>query len=175
MLENKEDIFARVYVETGDRIEAAKAISSTDNKDSLTTIAHRYLKKQSVQLKIEQYKAKQNEFSRENLKQRLLKELSNPSLTLSQKKDLYNLYEKTTRFEVEKEKSLKEERLLAQLELGDAFEEFLKGNAEPFNKYFQVENGKLVLKKKLDFEEAKKAYLSLLQELNKQNVFGNFT
>lgn len=117
---------------------------------------------------------KKAEFSREDLKRRILEDLNSPDLTASQKKDLYNLYEKTTRFEIEQSKEDEEARLLTSLELSDALEKVVDGNSEPLNKFFDIQvkdNGKVVFKLKKN-SNRDEAYLSLLGTLRKQNILG---
>lgn len=115
-------------------------------------------------------------FSRDDLKRRILEDLNQPDLTPNQKKDLYNLYEKTTRFEIEQAKQDEEARLVEQMELGDALESVIKGDSEPLNKFFDIKvakDGKVTFKlKKKSTQDL--AYLSLLGKLERQNILDEF-
>lgn len=116
------------------------------------------------------------DFSREDLKRRILEDLNREDLTQQQKKDLYNLYEKTTRFEIEQAKEDEEARLLEQMELGDAIEEVVKGNSEPLNKFFDIrvdKRGRVFFKLKKNLNPDL-AYLSLLGTLKKRRLLEEF-
>lgn len=116
------------------------------------------------------------EFSREDLKRRILEDLNSPDLTATQKRDLYNLYEKTTRFEIEQSQQDEEVRLLDSLELGDALEKVIEGKSEPLNKFFDIKvrkDGKVIFKLKKN-SNPDLAYLSLLGTLKKQNILKEF-
>ena len=119
--------------------------------------------------------AKTQDFSRDDLKKRVLKDLNNHDLTQQQKKDLYNLYEKTTRFEIEQSKQDEEGKILEQMELSDALQKVIEGDSEPINKFFdiKVKDGKVSFElKKNSFRDL--AYLSLLGKLREQNILDEF-
>lgn len=176
-LPEKEKLFAKRLFETGDKHEAIKAVSEATNRTSLNQVINKFMKSENVKAELERLRANEHEFSRDDLKRRILDDLKNPKLTATQKKDLYNLYEKTTRFEIERDAEMEEKALLAQLEIGDAIEQAIDGDTLKFDQFFDITvsaTGKPTFRlKKNDLENKKLAYLCLLTLLKKQNVFAS--
>jgi len=173
----KEKLFAKRLYETGDKREAARAITESQNPAAFRTVTNKYMKSQGVQDELKRLETKENEFTRDDLKRRILESLSDTEITATQKKDLYNLYEKTTRFEIERDAEAEEKAILAQLEIGDAIEKALEGDTLKFDQFFDIQTnvqGKPTIRlKKNDLESKKLAYLTLLTLMKKQNVFAS--
>lgn len=174
--EDKVRVFADVYQATHDPIEAARAICRSDSQMRwLRMQANKYMQHPEVLKILQQEELSKNEFSRENLRQRILNDLNREGITQAEKRQLYSLYERVTKSDEDKTSAAERQKMLEQLEVGDALEKFIGGNDKDFNKFFEINGKQLRLKKKeLSLEEKKKALLCLLTVLRKQSAFGEY-
>lgn len=174
--DEKVRIFADIYQKTHDPIEAARAICRSDAQQRwLRMQANKYMQHPEVLKILQQEEVSKTDFSRENLRQRILQDLNREGITQAEKRQLYSLYERVTKSDEDKTSAAERQKMLEQLEVGDALERFIDGDDRAFKKYFQIDGKQLRLKKKeLSLEERKQAMLCLLTVLRKQSSFGEY-
>ena len=174
--EEKVKIFAKVYINTTDVVEAARAISKTTDPKMLRTLGNKYLSMPEVQDAIE--KASTFVLDRDGIA-RALTEILTGTATADQKIKAAAALERVTRYgDKDEGEGFQDDFERFLYDYGDILEEFMKGKPDNFEKVFRPRlsaDGKVTfhVKKNLSHLEKKQAMIILLRTLISRNAFSS--
>lgn len=138
--EEKTGRFVKVYLDTSDRIEAAKAVSRSRDPHNLRKLAAVYLDMPEVQDAVDQ--ANTFVLDRDGIA-RALTEILTGKNTVDQKIKASNALEKLTRYGDDNTADVFQEDFERFLcDYGDVLDEFMNGNGDKFEETFRPRLGK---------------------------------
>lgn len=131
----KIKLFVKIYVDTSDMMQAARAISKSKDKHNLQKLGKAYLNMPEVQDAIEE--ANTFVLDREGIARSLTEILISDEASRDQKIKAANALEKLTRGDSDEQSGFQDDFERFLHEYGDVLESFLNGKTEEFEKVFR--------------------------------------